>query len=526
MKKMRALLCLLLAFCVCAPYAQTKSVSAGKAGVQIEDGLAYGTTDKDTNEFTVSDDLMYASWKFTRKQGIALIEKGKVNFSKASDIGNPFISRTAIQVTKQVEDGLQVSFTLNIKEMVGDKRFGFVFGLPRLDKDVEETGSTYLYFVNDNGAYKYGVTYYGEEQTQVIAPTALPTGVTASNLAVSFVATATGKLRLNIGENAVFESADENQVNANGYLGFAQSGAFTDNANYIDIDISNLKILNEYYATPKNPEVSITNFDGGEFNTQEWYLNSTRCGGNGVIAGDGVLKFDGSGQNSYFATRHKYSNFELEYDFSNPRNYATTDASGWVTSASNWHGIEFGRDGNDVSACYSLGTMTTSYFLYFSAEMDSATGERVGKTTVRLVDHGAYKTAVTLPDKYGMFNADFDGAVRIKICVRDGVLNVYMRLTTEYEWTSVYHYEMANGYTPVGYIGFRGEGNQYVIGRTMTSGSFYEIDNIVITNYDLSPQFVEVGFTSNVLPKWEDYKYFDPWTDDYLIKNTKGKGTK
>lgn len=516
MKKIKAVLCMLLAFCVCAPYAQTQRVSAGKTGVQIEDGSIFEKT----------DDEVYADWKFTRNQGVSVVNS-VVNFSATSDVGNPLFSRTPAKLSKDVEDGLIANFTLDLKEIVGIKQFGLVFGLARLDRDVGESGSSYVYFTKADGVYKYGAVYYGEAQTQIIAETALPSGANANELEVEVTITATGKLKLSLDGVRVYESATENEVQGEGYIGFAQNGTFTDAGNYIDVDIKELTILNEYYARPQTPEITRATFENSEFNTQEWYLASTRCGGNGLIVGDNKLKFDGSGQNTYFATRHKYSNFELEYDISNVRNYATVDANGWVTSASQWHGLEFGRDGNDVKACASLGNMKSSYFVYFDAPKDSSTGERTGKTSVRLVDHGSYAPpSVTLPDKYGFFNKDFEGVVRVKYSVRDGELNIYMRLVNEYEWTRVYNYQFAGGYTPVGFVGLRGEGNQYVEGRTMTSGSFYDIDEIAITNYDALPTLVEIGFTSNVLPKWEDYKYVDTWTDDYLISHTKGKGTK
>lgn len=537
MKKFRVLLCMVLALVLCVPIVHFQLANAGKTGVQIEDGNVISKQ--------ATDEIISAEWKFKAERGLGVkwldidgnvttdsekVSKAVIRVEKTYDLGNPFLSRTSAMFSEEVENGLTVDFSFNVREIKGDKQFGFVFGLPRIDKDAGELGSTFFYFKNDNGTYKYGATNYGETETQVVAETEY-TGE-LNDVKVQLIVTESGKLNGSVNGVAFTETA-EDSVNGNGYLGFAQKGSFSDGDNYIDLDITQINILNEYYANPENPEITIANFDNSEFNTEEWYINSTRVTGTGVVVDDGKLKFNSAGQNSMFATKHKYSNFELEYDIGDAKNYATIASNGWVDSATYWQGIEFGRDASNVGACAS-NTLVSSYLIYFDAPMDSKTGERTGKTSVNLVDHGKYGanrqgtmlSQTTIPDKYGFMNAGFEGTVRVKLSVRDGIINLYVRLVEESAWFKIFSYQMKDGYTPVGYVILRGEGNQFVTDRTMYSGSTYSLDNIVITNYDAKPQKVEVGFTSNVLPYWTDYKYVDTWTDDYLIRNTKGKGTK
>ena len=519
MKKRKTAICLALAALTLVPYASGFGVSAGIAGVQIENGSLFEGT----------EDEAYADWNFSRKSGISLKKQGEktvLNFGKDSDVGNPFISRTSVVLSKETEDGLTVEFTLSVSEMEGDKKFGLAYGLPRLDKDVGESGSSYVYFTKSGGEYKYAAAYYGKSEQTMIPETGLPAGADVGNLQVKIVVTANGKLKLWINGAKIYESLRESETNGNGFIGFAQSGAYTDGNNFLDASVSDLTILNEYYASPENPGVTIADFSNNEFNVKEWYLHSTRCAGSGLIVGEEKLKFDGSGQNTYFATRAKYSNFELELDMSDVRNYAVKDAQGQITSASLWFGLEFGRDGESAEACYELGNLKDSCFFYMEAGVNAVTGERSSTTSAILVDHGSYKQSVSVPEKYAMFNAEFQGTVRLKFAVKDGKFAFFMRLLSESEWTKVYEYEFAGGYTPTGYVGLRGEGNQYVASRTMKSASFYDIDNIVLTNYDAVPNVVKTGFESNVLPVWTDYKYVDTWTDDYLISHTKGRGTK
>jgi hypothetical protein len=106
-------------------------------------------------------------------------------------------------------------------------------------------------------------------------------------------------------------------------------------------------------------------------------------------------------------------------------------------------------------------------------------------------------------------------------------MTVSLRLVSESEYTQIYSYEFENGYTPSGYISLHGEGNQFVIGRTNYGASYFSLDNVSITNYDLNPTIIKVGFTSNVtINRKGDYAYQNTWSDKYLLLFTRGEGKK
>ncbi len=518
MKKKKILLCTALAACMVVPFsAAPKTAYAGITGTEIEDGSVY-----EGNELSIAD------WKFTRNSGVELVSRGSkkaINFSKKSDVGAPLVSRTPAVLSEDVEEGLKAEFTFGLNDIAGNKKFGFSFGISRLDGDAGAKGSTYIWISKEDGNYVYGVTFYGDSEKQLTGGT-VPAGFDVKAIETKLVVTASGKLKLSFDGVPVYESAEKNEVNGNGYMGFMQSGNFTDANNYIDADITGLKILNEYYSRPQTPEVTTASFENGEFNTKEWFLNSTSVlSGGGLFARDGLLSFENAGQNTCFLTRHKYSEFVFEYEISGAKNTPSATESGQIVSASLWQGFEFGRDADDVGACYTF-DLENSEFLYFDAPINTDTGKRTGGTQVVFVHRGKYVKFTQLPKKYAFFDEGFEGTVGVRIGVINGKLSVGLKLKDEFKYETVYEYEFENSYTPVGFVGVRGEGNQFVTTRKIISGSTYSLGNISVVNYDKKPNIVEVGFKSNILPKIGDYQYVDTWTDDYLISFTGGKGTK
>jgi hypothetical protein len=135
-------------------------------------------------------------------------------------------------------------------------------------------------------------------------------------------------------------------------------------------------------------------------------------------------------------------------------------------------------------------------------------------------------SGLALPERYSFMSRGFTDTVRLKISVIDGNLKVYFKLADEYEWFLFYEYTYEGGYTPYGFVSLRGVGNQFVANRTTYLSTSVTWDNLTVMNYDAEPKKVEVGFTSNVVKPTKHYEYIDTWTDDYLIRNTKGKGTK
>ena len=146
-----------------------------------------------------------------------------------SALGESLVLRCGL---KSCVGGLDIaltgSFTLKINELVGEKKFGAVFGVQSLSGDVGEEGTSYLYFEKDGDSYGYGLTYYGEQENAVIPFAPLPAGTDAEeSIEVSFLLYADGAIDLSIGGESVYEG-EAGDIAPEGYFGFAQSGNFAE----------------------------------------------------------------------------------------------------------------------------------------------------------------------------------------------------------------------------------------------------------------------------------------------------------
>lgn len=85
-------------------------------------------------------------------------------------------------------------------------------------------------------------------------------------------------------------------------------------------------ILNNYYDRPQNSEI-IADFNDDDYNVNDWYIKSTGFGGisSGLYVSEGQLHFNNVAQDTTFATRRKYSNFELRFDITDLRRRVVYD---------------------------------------------------------------------------------------------------------------------------------------------------------------------------------------------------------
>ena len=496
-------------------------VDAGNSGVQVENGKIFE-----------GEELSISEWDFSKTAGIALEklnagdEKSAVAI-KTQNTGKLLTSRTKIVVTEGVDKALDISMVLSIKKLLDNNKFGFVFGSEKLRGNINVDGTSFLYFEKNGEDFNYGLTVYTDGgEVELLPATALPKD-DAQNISINIVVSSSGRITLNV-NNSVYSSAKDNEVNATGYLGFVQDGVKDIlSSEKTEIYIKDINIVNEFYDRPETPLTMRADFSNSEFNTEEWHLQSRAAvPGGGLFVADDMLKFSGSGQGAFYGTNYKYSNFVLEYDVFDAKNYATIESDGWVNTASLWQGVCFGIPG-DISSTYGRDD-NRDCLVYFSAGINATTGERTSdKTYLGFLERGKYvTTSIVLPDKYSFFKPGFEDTVRVRLSIIDGVMKVSVKLVDEYNFTEIYSYEFANAYTPTGYVSLHGEGNQFVTGRTTYSASYFNLDNIEITNYDYKPNVVTVGFTTNVLKPLGDYAYVNTWSDSYLLQFTKGKGTK
>jgi hypothetical protein len=526
MKKFLKVVALTLALATCAPMAYIQA-NAGTSGTHIENGKVYE-----------GETLSIVEWEFDKNAGISLdsqAEEPALVFH-TSKVGKVLTNYTSAVTSEEVEQALFIDFTISFSDIVSGNKFGFVFGSPKLmlngSDGIKEKDTTFLWFEKKDEGFVYGFTTYAEEEKALVAETAI-TGV-ENGVKVSMVVTHSGKVTLTLNDTIAYQSAETGEVNGNGFVGFAHMGKRAlGSTKTTDARVTGLRILNEYYAKPENPVTTRETFSNNEFNTEEWTLISKSAYKGGIFAKDDALVFDHVGSNSVFATNHKYSNFQIEVDVRDVKHESFIAPDGKTVDASAWCGIEFGRDAdsaNDIAA--ENWAQLLCFDPVFDADRNHGNSTRMSfvsgqtKTETGSIKDNMIISGLALPDKYAFMNRGFTDTVRIKVSVIDGDLKVYFKLADEYEWFLFYEYTFDGGYTPYGFVSLRGLGNQFVANRTTYLSTSVTWDNVTVMNFDANPKKVEVGFTSNVIEPTKHYEYIDTWTDDYLIANTKGKGTK
>lgn len=492
----------------------TYKADAGKAGgYVIESSMLKG------------EEIPITEWKY-KNEGLS-ISDGKIHFDNNYGTKNPLIARTEAFVSSEIAEALSIKFKVEINELVGNKKFGFVYGVRRLDKDAGEKNSTFVHFSKKDDSFVLGATHYGDSEIELFSEKQL----SGDTFSVEITIASNGKLTVKVNDVKVYTGTDGETV-ASGFLGFTSTGSITTANNYIDVYLSEIEAYNEYYAKPESPLISVANFDNGEFNANEWYLKTKNgvVDGKGVNVSDGALKFDGGNYGCMISHKYKHSDFELQYDIKDAINTPRTASDGRVLAASFWQAVWFGNDGDSAEGVSANVADSNTCMLYFDAgtdtNVDSPTlGKRTGKTTLHFIYKGVYVAHIGLPEKYGFFNEDYSGgAVRIRVRVTDGVLKVAVKSKTEVAYTDVYSFKFDNGLSPLGYVCLGSSSNEYVAAyKKYVSASYFTLDEITLFNLDKNPETVRVPFISNVKTPIGDYDYVDHYTDDYLITYNGGK---
>lgn len=508
-------LCLALALVLCG--ITVTPVSAGKAG---------GYVVNDT--MLSSETLSQAEWKFD-DTGVTL-KDGVLVFDELYDVENPVLSRTASYVSEEVKLALDVRYTITIDEIKGDKQFGLGFGIRRLDRDIDEEGSAFLYAQATEKGIGFGLSTVKDGEVKQLKELT-HFGSKAKDVTINVRVTNKGAVTVLLGGN-VFYAGAEGEVTAEGYLGFSSSGGWTTDDNYVKASVKSFVAYNEYYAKPEAPLMIVADFSNSEFNTNEWTMYASNItGGSGIICKDDILRFDGGGQNAAIGAQFKYSNFELQLDFFDMKNTLTTHTNGTPITPSHWFQISWGTDASSAygAASYYGATYRLIFETGIDLNPDSPTylqRPANGSLSVHFYDSTGWKGATPIPAKYHFNNPNFDPetVVQMRLVNVDGYATLYMKLETETEWTEIWKHSYDNGVMPLGYVVMRTEGNQYTGTRNQYyQGGWFSLDNIMIKNYDKNPTLTTVEFTSNRVPPMPDYDYKDPYVDTYLISHTGGK---
>lgn len=236
-------LCVALALVVCG--VTVMPASAGKAGgYVVNDSMLSG------------EELGLAEWKFD-EGGISL-KNGSLVFDEQYDTGNPVLSRTSVHSSEEIEEALEIRYNLTVDEIKGEKQFGLVFGISRLNRDVDDEGATFLYSQTTEKGIGFGLsTVKDGEVVQLKELTHYGTKV--KNVPITVQVTNKGAVRVLIGE-LFFYSGAENEVTPDGYLGFTSSGHWTDEDCFVKATVENFVAYNEYYAKPETPLVVDADF--------------------------------------------------------------------------------------------------------------------------------------------------------------------------------------------------------------------------------------------------------------------------
>ena len=507
-------MCIVLALVVCG--VTVTPVSAGKAGGYVINGDMLST-----------EELSQAEWKFD-DTGVSLKE-GALVFDEYYDIENPVLSRTAAHTSQEIEDALEIKCVLSVDEIKGEKQFGLAFGIPRLNRDIDEDGASFLYAQATEKGIGFGLSTVKNGEV-VHLKELTHYGSKVKDVLVTVQVTNAGAVTVLLG-NTFFYAGEPGEVSADGYIGFSSAGGWTNEENYVKAKVGNFVAYNEYYAKPEAPLMVVADFEGDEFNVNEWAMSTSQvAGGSGIICKDGILRYEGAGQNSAIAAQFKYSNFELQCDFFDMKNTVSTHVNGTPIAPSQWIQLSWGTDGSSAYGVASYYGSNYSLIFETGIDLDPKSPTYLqrpanGGLSVHFY-HNGWKGATPIPAKYAFNHPTFDPEtkVQVRLVNMDGSATLYMKLESEIEWTQIWKYSYENGVMPLGYVVIRGEGNQYTATRNQYShGTWLSIDNIMLKNYDKNPTLTAVTFESNRIPPVPDYDYKSPFDDSYLIRNTGGK---
>ncbi|MBQ6921503.1 MAG: hypothetical protein IJQ66_00290 [Clostridia bacterium] len=509
MKKLVALL-ISLTFLLTLFILPPIQVLAGTSGVKfIREGMFDG------------DAIGVGDWRY---RGNISVVQGQIFFNDASEDDDILTNRTKVERSDNVKNTFDVNFTLNLKVLAENKKFGFVYGLENFIQTIGSPKSSFVYFEKKDSEYYVGINGYDESGNErKVFETHLSDLTDVNNILTELTIYNDNSIVLKIDGEYVFVSKESDNVGrAEGFVGFGQTGLGEKNVtNEIFLKID--RINNLFYNNPRTPRETVATFDNDEYNKNEWYIVNRRVDGSrGIVIEDGALFFDGAGETSMFATKHIYSNFELIFDVYDAKNICEEDS---VSGPSGAFCIAFGDgfdDPEDNPSPVKNGT-----FLAFDANRDQNTGEKTGNTIAYIYFDGKYERIGTIPEKYAFLNNDFDVTVKVRICITviDGMLTVKMKLATETQYETVYTHIYADYNTPSGCIRLMGhhliaKPNQVLKNNRPTN---LKIDDVRLYNFDENPSVVDVAFMSNKTRAIPDYQYEDTWSGNDLLDFTLGK---
>lgn len=506
MKKIIRIVCAFAAALavVAAPYAVAH---AGSSGVTVAEDSSFA-----------GDRLDSAAWL---TYGNVKGGNGKIVFDDGVRANGRVVATSKIQ--DYSESGLNeifsAKYTLRIDDVPTEtgNRFAIFYGLKDFEDKLGTEGSTEVYFVNDAGVLKAGVSRYSQSgEVKVADPAAFDCLAFGSEFTLEVSLDAESVLTAKLSEvgSGVKETlADGDNMrnfghSTEGYTGIGQNGKCVAEA-------SSVRISAYRYVNAETPAEITENFDNGHYNRNAFFSRSQMDEANGYSGGcyveNGALKFDVL--SSFISTVYRYSNFELTFDVIDAGREDVVDNNGNVLkpAVDGWFGVSVGSEENK-------GT--------FDNHVRGATilTMSVRDENMRLYNPGLVNAPVNgqyligYPDAYktdGMRILDVANRGKIynyKITMHDGRFTVMYKLSDAEDYPAVALFDLDLGYTPYGSVA--------IIAYKYTG---YTIDNVKIVNKDYAPRNVELVYEENGMSSTADHEYKDNWSDDDLVAGKIGK---
>ena len=400
------------------------------------------------------------------------------------------------------------------------------FGLSSTRSDIGETGTLEIYV--ENGG-KAGVALVKESGREIIGtPKAIDSALKLSvNISVEKTVSVYND------DEILFDSLAIDRI-PEGYFAMGYRGG-----NCI-VNVTDVSLKTYSYETPAN--VNITGdlketFDNDEYNMNFWESRSSigATAPSYLMPDNGVLRFNNV-EKAYFASKYKYSNFELNFDMLDVGYYKVDEDGNVVSVASDCLSVYFGTAAYDedvyntmTSGNYGVriggwingqhdSTQTSSQIVFSGTQVNKNTGFKVNwMDDCNPYDH----------EKTG------DRRTNIKIRIEDLTFKMWLKYEDE-SWN-----EDENGipaitpifseslrFTPNGHIRFCTYGN-----NTLSSGGItdtlipnFSLDNIEVINLDKDANLIQgIGFKSNKYDIGSDYEYTDKSDSSDLLGNRIGK---
>ena len=454
------------------------------------------------------------------KEGDIVSENSHIVFKPTTD-ENSFINSKTKALNLQsagIEKCIDLSATLNFISIDNQTRTGFSFGLPKMYSKHFVAGSTFLYFMNDNGVYKYGIDNYENAGiSAVVTPTEIPSGSFSFNtdVKVTVVITSSGGITFKMEGSTVYSNANAG-CNAEGFFGIGQTGKS-------NFEIKSLVVKGTDYDTPTNAGDISADFDDGFFNNNLWhcqghigYLQPSR-----ICVEDKMLKFVNASE-GIFSTKHPYSNFELTFDFPYIQRVPEYNEDGSLKfPISSWIGIAFGRTTDNMSSGDAVNE--TPMFM-FSPNLRDVNQYilPVQSTTITLRNYGQVINAAVMKDDRNIWGEEVvhGRSYNVKLSMVDGIFNAYGKFEDEDDYQLLMNHNF--GFTPTGYIQFWSMGYaSFAYDKDANMQGNFAIDNVSLKNLDNKPSLTQVPYKSNMPKIPADYSYVDTWDDSYLLLSGK-----